>query len=475
MPTQEIQIVTKETQKIVLKTICESPVIGIEELVLLLNSRGKKISQEEIIQVLHGISPNKNWHRTSREDMQKEVLDYLWTLENQILFLLPTKQKETTVAEFNQIRLQNKQSKVSKDLIRHLQALLSVESKNLSKFRKFIKDLSVQNDVDPNIQAMWLIRLLLAELNLNSINSNEELVSILITNLKEKSHGISEKVGKTIQRITERFVEKYFPKNISVESLKELMSTYQSIYHSYESGADHEIPAQNEFQDQNRLIQEIIEHLKDAQSIVNDSHEGGFLSKLLSGKVKNKEGVIKKIDDAILLINQVSELHNKTNRSVNEKVLIVQKLQSDYENIILVKSQLENDLYNLKESLKTLEEKHSVTDRELQDKAESLEKAHEKIAMLQQKADQMPEIEGKVNNFREELAFAKDLAVRLYSRLNKIKADLSKQAPENKKINKLNGEQKNGTVNNVTIHKIQQNQETGETTISTEIASPNLN
>ena len=466
MQTQEIQAITKETQKIVLKTICESPIIGIEELVLLLNSRGKKVSQEEVIQILHSISPSKNWHRTSNEEMQKEILDYLWTLENQIFFLFPTKQKETTVAEFNQIRLQNKQSKVSKDLIRHLQVLLSVEAKNLSKFRKFIKDLSDQADVDPNIQAMWLLRMLLAELNLNSVTSNEELISVLINSLKEKSPVISEKVGKTIQRITERFVEKYFPKKISGELLKELISKYQTVYRNYEAGPEREIIAHSECQDQNKLTWEVIEYLKEAQDIVNNSHEGGFLSKLFSGKVKNKEGVIKKIDDVIILINQLNELHNKSGKSINEKILLVQKLQSDYENVLLVKSQLESDLYNLKENLKTLEEKNFTNEKELQDKAESLEKAHEKIAILQQKVDQLPEMEGKVSNFREELNTAKDLAVRLYSRLNKIKTDLSKQAPEKHKNHK-NGEQKNGIVNNITIHKIQQNQETGETVMNT--------
>ena len=120
----------------------------------------------------------------------------------------------------------------------------------------------------------------------------------------------------------------------------------------------------------------------------------------------------------------------------------------------------------MKESLKTLEEKNFTNEKELQDKAESLEKAHEKIAILQQKVDQLPEMEGKVSNFREELNTAKDLAVRLYSRLNKIKTDLSKQAPEKHKNHK-NGEQKNGIVNNITIHKIQQNQETGETVMNT--------
>ncbi len=471
MPTQEIQTVTKEIQKVVLKTICESPVIGIEELVLLLNSRDKKVSQEEVIQVLHSIAPNKNWHRTSKEEMQKEVLNYLWTLENQILFLLPTKQKETTVAEFNQIRLQNKQSKVSKDLIRHLQTLLSVEARSLSKFRKFTKDLSVQDDTEPNIQAMWLLRILLAELNSNSITSNEELVSTVINNLKEKSPVMSEKVGRTIQRIAEKFVEKYFPKHISVELLKELISKYQTIYQNYASGAEREIVSQGESHDQNKLTREIVEHLQQAQEIVNDSHEGGFLSKLLSGKVKNREGVIKKIDDAIVLINKLNELHNKGSKSTSEKILLIQKFQSDYENIVLVKSQLENDLYNLKESLTILEEKNSVNQNEIQDKTESLEKAHEKIAMLQQKVDQMSEMEGKVSNFREELVTAKDLAVRLYSRLHKIKEDLFKQISEKHKNNKSNGEQKNGIVNNFTVHKIQQNQEIGETTINTEVSS----
>src|SRR3989338_6379030 len=162
MATQEIQTVTKETQKIVLKAICEFPTLTIEELSLLLKSRMSKISQDEIIQVIHGIAPNKNWHRANQDDVQKELLNYIWTLENQILFLLPTKQKETTIAEFNQLRLQNKQPKVPKDIIRHLQAVLIVDGKNLARFRKFQKDLSIQNELDINVQAGWLIRILLA-------------------------------------------------------------------------------------------------------------------------------------------------------------------------------------------------------------------------------------------------------------------------------------------------------------------------
>ena len=94
MPIQEIQTLTKETQKTVLKTICESPTLSIEELTLLLKSKIKNITQEEVLQVIHSISPNKNWHRATADDVQKEILNYLWTLEAQILFLLPTKQKK---------------------------------------------------------------------------------------------------------------------------------------------------------------------------------------------------------------------------------------------------------------------------------------------------------------------------------------------------------------------------------------------
>ena len=153
MPTQEIQTVTKDTQKIVLKTICENPTCTLEELNLMLKSSIKKITQDEILQIIHSISPNKNWHRANQEDIQKEILEYVWVLETQVLFLFPTKQKETTIAEFNQIRLQNKQSKAPKDLIRHIQTILSVDGKNLAKFRRFQKELSIQSDIDINIQA----------------------------------------------------------------------------------------------------------------------------------------------------------------------------------------------------------------------------------------------------------------------------------------------------------------------------------
>ncbi len=468
MLTQEIQMVTKDTQKMILKALCETPVVGVEELVLLLNSRGKTVSQEEVVQVLHSISPNKNWHRASQDDIKKEILNYLWTLENQILFLFPVKQKETTVAEFNQIRLQNKQSKASKDLIRHIQTLLSVESKNLSKFRKFVKDLALQNDIDPNIQAAWMLRIVLAELRMDLIDADVSLASLLVKNLSEKSSVLYERVSKTIQRISERFVEKYFPKNISTALLKELVASYQSNYRMYEAGIEKEMAAKSESQDYNKLIKQITEYLNEAQEIVNNSHEGGFVSKLFSGKVKNKEGVIEKINEAISLVNQLGELYGKSNKTVSENVLLVQKLQSDYENILLVKSQLENDLYNLKENLKEFEEKSSISQTELHEKTEALEKAYEKIAMLQQKVDRIPELEGKVDTFREELTVAKDIAVRLYSRLNKIKTDLFRQMPPK---NKVNSEQKNGTVNNITIHKIQQNQEACETKANSEPSS----
>jgi len=357
LPIQETQTITKETQKAVLKVICESPTLTIEELSTLLKSRGNKISQEEILQVLHSISPSKNWHRATQEDVQKEVLEYLWTLEAQILFLLPTKQKETTIAEFNQIRLQNKQSKVLKDIIRHLQSILTVDGKNLAKFRKFQKDLSFQNDIDINIQTSWLIRRITSDLNITLVTSCQNLPTLIANQLRERFPTISEKAGKTLQRICEKFVEKYFPKNISENKLKEIVTSYQTIFHNYKKGSETETSTQSEFYDQNKLTQNIIETLYEVQNIVKESHEGGALSKLFAGKLRNKEGIIKKIDEVINSLNQVCELSNKSNKVSNEKTLLVQKLQSDYENIVLVKSQLENDLYTQKEKIAQLEEK----------------------------------------------------------------------------------------------------------------------
>ncbi len=470
MPTQEIQTVTKETQKIVLKIICEFPTSTVEELMHLLQEREKKISQEEILQVLHSIAPNKNWHRASEEDILKEVLDYIWTLEAQTLFLLPTKQKETTIAEFNQARLQNKQSKVPKDLIRHLQSLLMLEGKNLAKFRKFEKELVVQNELDINIQAMWLPRIILSNIPVNEISEVQELSSLLANQFREKFPAITEKVSKTVQRICERFAEKYFPKNVSSQKLKELISEYQRIYHTYKKGVETEISGQSDFKDQNKIIQGIIEELQEAKEIINESHEGGFLSKLFTGKVKNKEGVTKKIDNVIESLNQINDLNNKTTKIGNEKILLIQKLQSDYENMVFVKSQLENDLYNLNEKLNGVEEKNSNMEKDLHDKSDSLEKAHEKIAVLQQKSDSIPELEAKTSLFKEDLNTSKELALRLYQRLNRIKADLFRNFEKPKNI-KTNGEQKlaNG---NQSIHKIQQNPETGEITLTTEV---NLN
>lgn len=473
MPTQEIQAVTKETQKIVLKTISEQPTLTVEELSLLLKSRVNKITQEEILQVIHSISPNKNWHRATPEDTQKEILDFIWTLETQILFLLPTKQKETTVAEFNQIRLQNKQSKVPKDLIRHIQAVLTVEGKNLGKFRKFQKDLSIQNDLDINIQAMWLCRIILANLNMDLAVTIQGLSSILVSEFKEKFPAVSEKVGKTMQRLCERFVEKYFPKNISETRFKELLSSYQTIFNTYKKSADGEMSSQADLKDQNKLIENIIEQLKEVQEIVNESHEGGVLSKLFSGKVKNKEGVIQKIDEVINSINEINNLNGKANKQISEKAFLVQKLQSDYENIVFVKNQLEHDLLNLNEKSKTTEERNANMEKELQDKTETIEKLHEKIASLQQKVEAIPGFESKANSLREELGTAKSIAISLYLRVNKIKDDLLKQNPDKSRSNKLNGEGEaaksrlqNGTQ---TIHKIQQDQETGQTMMTTEV------
>jgi len=471
LPIQETQTITKETQKAVLKVICESPTLTIEELSTLLKSRGNKISQEEILQVLHSISPSKNWHRATQEDVQKEVLEYLWTLEAQILFLLPTKQKETTIAEFNQIRLQNKQSKVLKDIIRHLQSILTVDGKNLAKFRKFQKDLSFQNDIDINIQTSWLIRRITSDLNITLVTSCQNLPTLIANQLRERFPTISEKAGKTLQRICEKFVEKYFPKNISENKLKEIVTSYQTIFHNYKKGSETETSTQSEFYDQNKLTQNIIETLYEVQNIVKESHEGGALSKLFAGKLRNKEGIIKKIDEVINSLNQVCELSNKSNKVSNEKTLLVQKLQSDYENIVLVKSQLENDLYTQKEKIAQLEEKVSSLDKDQHDKAESLEKAHEKIAAIGQKLELIPELEAKANMLREELNIAKDIALRLYRRVGKIKSDLLKQHSDKTKNNKSNAEQKSSVINNVTIHKFQQDEVTGQTTITTETTS----
>lgn len=470
MPTQELPTITKETQKTVLKTVCENPTFGFDELVLLLKSTGKNISQDEVIQVIQGIAPNKNWHRTQKEDVQKEILEYLWTLENQILFLLPTKQKETTVAEFNQFRLQNKQVKVQKDLIRHLSSLLAVDGKNLSKFRKFEKELTYQNELDPNTQANWTIRVILSGLNPQSVQNYQGLSMLIVNEFREKYPMLAEKTGKTIQRLSERFTEKYFPKNISETKLRELITTYQSIYNAYKKGSDKELSSQTELYDQNKLIQNIIEKLQEAKEIINESHEGGFLSKLFTGKVKNKEGVVKKIDEVIKSIIQISELNLQTNKTINEKVLLVQKLQSDYENIVLVKSQLENDTFNLNEKLKHLEEETSNIKKEFKEKVESLEKAQEKIASLQRTVETIPEHQLKETHLREDLNIAKSIAMSLYQRVTKMKVDLlNKPNDKSKTSHKLN----NGSE---TVHKISHDHETGtaDKTSSTALTSSGL-
>ena len=453
MQTKELSVITKETQKAVLKTLCEYPVLTVEELTLTLKNTGKNISQDEILQVLHSISPDKNWHRASEEDVHKEVLDYLWTLENQILFLLPTKQKETTIAEFNQLRLQNKQTKVPKEIIRHLQTLLYVDGKNLIKFRKFEKDLSIQDDLEVNIQAAWSVRLVLGSISTDSIISVQEFSALLVNQFKERLPLLGEKVGKTIQRICEKFTEKYFPKNISDAKLKELVNLYQAIHNTYKRGGDGDLSNKSEFSDQNKIIQKITEELEDVKEIVTESHEGGFLSKLFMGKVKNKEGVIKKVDSAIELLSQITNLSSLAGKASSEKLLFVKKIQSEYENIVLVKSQLENDLYNLSEKVKEFEEKNINLEKDHQDKSESLERAHEKIAMLQQKIDQIPELESRSNMLREELNTAKDIAMRLYRRIMKLKTDLLNKTQEKSKNNKISSEQKNNN-NSQPVHKV---------------------
>ena len=223
MATQELKMVNKDTQRFILKMLSESPALKLEDLYLHIKNSNKNITQEEITQVIHGINPTKNWQNVSEEEVQDELLKYIWTLETQILFLFPVKQKETSVAEFNQIRLQNNQPKASKDLIRHMQSLLMVEAKNLSKFRKFQKDHSTQEDLDPNTQTMWAVRLIISSIKIESVSSGSELSSVLINKLKENFPELTNKVGKTLQRICERFTEKYFPKSISNVAYNQLL------------------------------------------------------------------------------------------------------------------------------------------------------------------------------------------------------------------------------------------------------------
>ena len=424
MPTQELQSFTKETQKLVLKTLCEFPILNLEELSLLLQNRGKKISRDEIIQILHSIAPNKNWFRASQEELQKEVLDYIWNLESQILFLFPPKQKETTIAEFNQLRLQSKQSKVSKDLIKHLQMILSVESKNLSKFRKFSKELTYLSDIDPNTQISWLFRVLLSRINLSSISTTEDLCEKLVNEAKERFSLLCDKAGKTTNRLCERFIEKYFPKNISSSLLTELLTKYQSVYHKYESNQELERSTSAEMSDQSKIFQNIIDEIIKTQDLVRNSSEGGFIGKLLNGKIKSAAVINDKLDKIKNLISQLQELFTNVSKSGSEKILVVQKLQTDYENVLVVKSQLENDLYTLRDTYKNLEEKYSAAQNDLHDKAESLEKAHEKVAVLQQRVEEVPDLENKINLLRDDVFTAKDLAVRSYARLVRLKTDL---------------------------------------------------
>ena len=430
MHTQESQTLNKETQRTILKSICDNPTLSVEDHVLSLKTKFSKISRDEIIQVIHSIEPNKNWHRASEEEVQAEILEYIWTLESQILFLLPPKQKETTVAEFNQIRLQNKQSKVQKDIIRHILNSLGIESKNLAKFRKLQKELSVQNDVNDEIQAAWLCRILFINLRSENISSINDLNHNLTDEFRDKFPSFSEKIAKSLQRICERFVEKYIPKNISDTKIKSLISKYQSIYNTYRKTSESEILVQKDEKDHNDLIENIINQLKETQDIINKSHEGGFLGKLFSGKIKNKEGVIKKIDAVIEHLSDISELNSRTNKTMSDKSLLVQKTQSDYENVLFVKNQLEHDLYTSNEKFKTLEEKVVQSENELQNKKTELEKAQERISALEQKINQIPELESRANLLREDLAAAKNISLSLYNRVGKIKADLLRQPTE---------------------------------------------
>ena len=442
MTAQTAQMVNKETQKIVLRALFEAPSTTPEELTLTLNSQAKNLSQEEIFQVLNLILPENNWYRITKENTHKEILSYVWTLEFQVLFLLPAKQKENTIAEFNQVRLQNNQTKVSKDLIRHIQSLLQVDSKNLSKFRKFVKDLSFQNDIDPNTQTEWMLRVLLAELDMNSISTFEDLSKTLIDQLKEKSPVIFEKAGKTVFRLSERFAEKYFPKDASADLLRELVRCYQDTYHRYATGVHSEIQHHGESRDYNMLIQEIVRYLNESKNLLVSSHEGGFFSKLISGKVKNKEGILEKIDDAVKLINQLGDLNNKSNKTVSEKVLLLKKVQSDYENVVLTKNQLEKDLFSLREKTDMLEEKNNSMQNEVREKTEQMNKALEKLSSLEEKSSQVPDLESKVSLLRNDLNFSREISVRLYSRVKKLKTDLLTNLDKVKETSASNGSYK---------------------------------
>ena len=458
---QETQIVAKETQKIVLKAIVESPILSFDELTQHLSSRGKKIAQEEVIQtVYYSVAPGKNWHRMNSEEVTREILRYVWTLEDQIFFLLPTKQRETTIAEFNQFRLQNEQPKVSKDLVRHASSILMVDGKNLIKFRKLQKENVLQNDVDLNVQALWCVRLLFGTLDILQINAYEDISKQLSNNLEKRFPLLCEKIGKTINRICERVVEKYFPKNLSIEALRDLLVLYHEIYNSFNKGVEVELNTQGELYEQNRMIQDVIEKLSDLKEIVNKSHEGGFLSKLLVGKIKNREGINEGIESVINILDELKELNNKTVKFSGEKLAQLKKVQTDNENILIVKPQLENDLHMLNEKLKIQEEKNKNIEKELQNKIETLESSHEKIASLQQKTDAIPELDSKVNLFRDELVVAKDISVKLYSRLSRLKADLQKPAIEEKQV-LLQGAPKltESQVENCTIHKFHSSEE----------------
>lgn len=462
MPTQEIQTITKETLKTVLKAVCESPTLTIEELSLQLKGSLKKISQSEIVQVIHGISPNKNWHRASEEEIQKEILDYIWTLETQIFFLFPSKQKETSMSDFNQTRLQNKQPKVLKEILRNLIAVLMVEGKNLSRFRKFHKELSFQNDLEINIQTMWLARIVLANINPNQVSNMQDLSSLLASEILEKSPVIAEKSGKSLQRICERFVEKYFPKKISDTRLRELIGLYQTIYNTYKQASESgELSNRTELKDQNKIMDKILERLNEVQNIVNESHEGGFISKLFSGKVKGKDGVISRINEVIALLNEINDVNSKANKSINDKSFLVQKIQSEYDNIVFVKNQLEHDLSNMNEKLQEIQEKNSGLERDFKEKSELVVKLQERIALLQQKVDEIPEIDAKVNLLRDELTSAKTISLSLYSRIQKMKDELLKQNTEIKTSKTIT---QNG---NSVVHKFHTEQENQATEVST--------
>lgn len=451
---QETPLVTREIQKIVLKAMCDTPTMSIEELTLSIKNKGKEVTVEEVTHVIRGISPTEKWHKASSFETLSVKLDYIWTLESQILFLLSTKQKENSLVELNQVRLKSGQPKVSKDLVRHLQSVLMVEGKSLSKFRKFEKEHSLTEDVDVNAKALWSIRLILSQIDLNSLSEVQKLPVLLADSFAERFPSLAGEVGKTLQRICERFVDRYFDRSLTSSELKSLVQKFQSAYDSYKKGSETTLSENKETVNQVKLINNSIEKLEEIKRIVAESHEGGFLSKLFSGSVKNREGVEKASDEVIEILQELVEANNSSASTTSENALLFQKLQADYDNVLLAKGQLEAELLEYKEKSESLELKNKELMNECQDATTSLEKAHEKIADLQQNVDKLSTSEENSSKLKEEFKLSKNMTVKLYKRINRLKQDLENQARDLPKK-----DVDSSSIKSETVHKFQKKED----------------